>query len=97
MNQMYREGFPNTVIEAGALGLPSIVTDINGANEIIIPPQNGVIVPSKSVEALYQAMSYFLESPEELRRMANNARRMVVDRYNQQFIWGELLKVYQSF
>lgn len=93
----YREGFPNTVIEAGALGLPSIVTDINGANEIIIPPQNGVIVPSKSVEALYQAMSYFLESPEELRRMANNARRMVVDRYNQQFIWGELLKVYQSF
>jgi glycosyltransferase involved in cell wall biosynthesis len=93
----YREGFPNTVIEAGALGLPSIVTDINGANEIIIPPQNGVIVPSKSVEALYQAMSYFLESPEELRRMASNARRMVVDRYNQQFIWGELLKVYQSF
>ena len=92
----YREGFPNTVIEAGALGLPSIVTDINGANEIIFPPQNGVIVPSKSVEALYQAMSHFLESPDELKRMASNARKMVVDRFNQQFIWGELLKVYQS-
>ena len=92
----YREGFPNTVIEAGALGLPSIVTDINGANEIIFPPQNGVIVPSKSVEALYLAMSHFLESPEELKLMASNARKMVVDRFNQQFIWGELLKVYQS-
>ena len=91
----YREGFPNTVIEAGALGLPSIVTDINGANEIIFPPQNGVIVPSKSVEALYQAMSHFLESPDELKRMASNARKMVVDRFNQQFIWGELLKVYK--
>ena len=31
----YREGFPNVVLEAGALGLPSIVTDINGSNEII--------------------------------------------------------------
>ena len=32
----YREGFPNTVLEAGAMGLPSIVTDINGSREIVI-------------------------------------------------------------
>ncbi|WP_304806216.1 glycosyltransferase, partial [uncultured Muribaculum sp.] len=40
----YREGFPNVVIEAGAMGLPSIVTDINGANEIIVEGKNGTIV-----------------------------------------------------
>ena len=93
----YREGFPNTVIEAGAMGLPSIVTDINGANEIIIPRQNGVIVPSKNADALYQAMVYFLDHPQEMKVMAENARKMVVDRFEQKFIWTELLKVYQSF
>ena len=35
----YREGFPNTVLEAGAMGLPSIVTDINGSREIVV--ENG--------------------------------------------------------
>lgn len=93
----YREGFPNTVLEAGAMGLPSIVTNINGANEIIIPEENGLIIPSKDSDALYQAMQRFIDEPELIKKMANNARKMVIDRYEQRYIWGELLKVYQSF
>ena len=49
----YREGFPNTVMEAGAMDLPCIVTDINGSREIIIHGKNGVIIPSKDEYALY--------------------------------------------
>lgn len=93
----YREGFPNTVLEAGAMGLPSIVTNTNGANEIIIPEENGLIIPSKDSDALYQAMQRFIDEPELIKKMANNARKMVIDRYEQKYIWGELLKVYQSF
>jgi len=93
----YREGFPNTVLEAGAMGLPSIVTNINGANEIIIPEENGLIIPSKDAVALYQAMQRFIDEPELVKKMAGNARKMVIDRYEQKYIWGELLKVYQSF
>jgi len=93
----YREGFPNTVLEAGAMGLPSIVTNINGANEIIIPEENGLIIPSKDVEALFQAMQRFIDEPELVMKMANKARKMVIDRYEQKYIWNELLKVYQSF
>ena len=52
----YREGFPNTVLEAGAMGLPSIVTDINGSREIISKGINGMIVPSKDEKALFNAM-----------------------------------------
>ena len=92
----YREGFPNTVLEAGAMGLPAIVTDINGANEIIVPNENGVIIPSKDSEAIFQAMKRFVEHPDEVKRMAGKARKMVLDRYDQKYIWSELLKVYQS-
>ena len=38
----YREGFPNTVLEAGAMDLPCIVTDINGSREIIKQGENGI-------------------------------------------------------
>lgn len=92
----YREGFPNTVLEAGAMGLPSIVTDINGANEIIVPNENGVIIPIKDEEALYDAMKQFIQRPDMVKKMAGNARKMVIDRFEQKFIWSELLKVYQS-
>lgn len=82
----YREGFPNVVIEAGAMGLPSIVTDINGSREIIIEGENGTIIPSKDSEALYQAMKRFVENPEELKRMADNARPLIASRYEQWYV-----------
>ena len=82
----YREGFPNVVIEAGAMGLPSIVTDINGSREIIIDGKNGIIVPSKDEEALYQAMKRFVEHPEEVATMAENARPLIASRYEQGYV-----------
>lgn len=93
----YREGFPNVVMQAGAMGLPSIVTDINGCNEIIIPNKNGVIIPSKDKEALYNAMAYFLSHPEEIQIMAANARPLITSRYEQHIVWNALLAEYESF
>ena len=82
----YREGFPNVVIEAGAMGLPQIVTDINGANEIIIDGKNGTIIPSKDTEALYQAMKRFTENPEMIKSMAGEARPLIASRYEQGYV-----------
>lgn len=82
----YREGFPNVVIEAGAMGLPSIVTDINGSREIIKDGENGRVIPSKSEDALYEAMKWMMEHPKDVERMANNARPMVAERYEEGFV-----------
>lgn len=92
----YREGFPNVVMQAGAMGLPSIVTDINGCNEIILENQNGVIIPVKNSRALEESMIAFLENPEFTERLAANARNMIVNRFEQKQVWEKLEEEYRN-
>ena len=80
-----REGFPNVVIEAGAMGLASIVTDINGSREIISDGQNGTIVPAQDPDALYAAMKAFIDHPERVQEMAAAARELS-KRYEQKYV-----------
>ena len=91
----YREGFPNVVLQAGAMGLPSIVTDINGSSEIITEGVNGFIIPSQNEEALYKAMEKLLDT-EERRKLAQQARPQIANRYERKALWKELLKFYRS-
>lgn len=124
----YREGFPNTVLEAGAMGLPCIVTDINGSREIISnlndnpkpndcsAPRdaclskshnfnvndnlqirdNGIVIPPKDEEALYEAMKLMVTNAEMRQRMAGNARRMIAERYEQGYVRKCLLDFYDE-
>lgn len=92
----YREGFPNTVMEAGAMGLPSIVTDINGSREIIIHGENGLIVPSRDANALYEVMRKMVEDVSARERMANNARPLIESRFEKSFVQGCLIKFYEE-
>ena len=92
----YREGFPNVVIQAGAMGLAQIVTDINGCNEVVVDGRNGLIIPKQNEEALYEAMRRLATDRELTARMAASAREMVATRFRQQDVWNELLKMYKS-
>lgn len=92
----YREGFPNVVIQAGAMGLPSIVTDINGSNEIVESGKNGVIVEPKNETALYQTMEDFILHSERVKAMAQNCRKMIADRFDQKIVWAALLDEYKT-
>ena len=92
----YREGMPNVVLQAGAMGLPQIVTNINGSNEIIIDNENGLIIPVKDAEALYVAMQELLINNSLRNKFATNARELIVNRFNQQVVWEALLAEYMS-
>lgn len=91
----YREGFPNVVMQAGAMGLPSIVTDINGCNEIIEEGNNGIIIPAKNEDALKDAMITMIENKELYQHLKSNARDMITKRYEQVIVWEALLEEYK--
>ena len=92
----YREGFPNTVLEAGAMGLPSIVTDINGSREIIVEGENGVIIPPRDEEALFQAMLEMIRNKQSREYMAGKARNMIASRFEQSFVQNCLMEFYDD-
>lgn len=92
----YREGFPNTVLEAGAMGLPSIVTDINGCREIVNDGENGIVIPAKNCVALYQAMYKILSEDDMRIKMALKAREMISTRFDRTFVQKCLLDFYSE-
>ncbi|MBR6261701.1 MAG: glycosyltransferase family 4 protein [Prevotella sp.] len=92
----YREGFPNTVLEAGAMDLPSIVTDINGSREIIIEGENGIIIPTHDTNALYKAMKAMVDNPQQRKAMASKARDLVSTRFEQGYVRKCLFDFYDK-
>jgi len=91
----YREGFPNVVLQAGAMGLPMIVTDISGCNEIVIPNENGIIIEPRSEVALREAMKTLLDNSQLRIKLQESSRSFITSRYNQDIVWNSLLEEYR--
>lgn len=92
----YREGFPNTVLQASAMRVPSIVADINGCNEIIKDGYNGVIIPVKNTSALQEAMERLLSDTQLHQYLKENSRTTICENYERQYFWKSLLEEYQQ-
>ena len=92
----YREGFPNVVMQAGAMGLPSIVTDINGCNEIIQNGINGLTIQPKNKEMLYKGMENLVINPFLYSNLKTHTRKMIVEKYNRREVWNGIIKEYET-
>lgn len=90
----YSEGFPNVVMQAGSIGLPSIVSDINGCNEIIENNFNGKVIEVKSVSALYDAMLELYTDKQLYKEITEKTRNIIKQRYERKLFWGLLLSEY---
>lgn len=91
----YREGFPNVVLQAGAMTLPCIVTNINGCNEIIHEGINGTIIPPKDPLAILNAMRQMIDDEVWRARMQQRSREMISTRFDQNLVWKALLDEYK--
>lgn len=91
----YREGFPNVVLQAGAMNLPAIVSNINGCNEIITHLENGLIVSVKEVKPLYESMILLIKNPSLCKSLSLNSRERIKLKYERAHFWNLLLKEYK--
>ena len=92
----YREGFPNVVMQAGAMELPCVVSNINGCNEIVEEGENGLIIPVKEYNAIVTAMETLMLKESVYNKLKANSRRMILERYEQKVVWNALLAEYNQ-
>lgn len=92
----YREGFPNVVMQAGAMELPSIVTNINGCNEIVKNNENGMIISVKNKDQIYNALLKLMADLSLYNKLKSEAREDIVQRYDQKLIWNAILAEYRE-
>ena len=76
--------------------LPSIVTNINGSREIVENGKNGIIIPSKDIDALVEAMIRVVVDKEFRENLANEARQMIASRFEQSFVRKCMVDFYES-
>jgi glycosyltransferase involved in cell wall biosynthesis len=81
----YREGMPRSLLEAGAMGMPSVATNVPGCRHIIKHNFNGILCEPKNIESLSQALKEMISTPmQEQRKMGQRARDIVVKSFSEQ-------------
>ncbi|WP_339879491.1 glycosyltransferase family 4 protein [uncultured Algoriphagus sp.] len=91
----HREGFPNVLLEAGAMELPIICSDIIGNTDIITQQKTGLIFPVKNVEVLKEAMEFAYVKRDKMAELAANLYREIIENYDREKIQREILAQYQ--
>ena len=90
----YREGFPNAVLEAAAMEIPTVTTDATGCVDAVVDGVTGKIVPVGDSAALAEALGGYLTDDELRRRHGRAARERVVRDFTPEDIWKALLDEY---
>lgn len=92
----YREGFPNVLLEAGAIQLPVICSNIPGNTDIIIHNETGLLFEKKNEKDMYQKLKYALDSPKKMLSMANKLQHYIKFWYEREMYWKILLEEYNK-
>jgi glycosyltransferase involved in cell wall biosynthesis len=93
----FREGFPNALLQAGAMSLPLIATNINGSNEIIEDNKTGFLVPIQDEKSLLHKMKFLYENSETRINFGDKIRETIEEKFKQSIIWEELLNEYKFY
>lgn len=91
----HREGFPRAAMEAAAMGLPVVATDIRGCREIVEPGLNGVLVPVRDAPALAAALAS-LGDPARRAEWGRASRARAQERFDEREVVRRVLAAYAA-
>lgn len=92
----YREGFGISLMEAAAMNIPAISSDIIGCNEIIEDNVNGFLIPSKNKKALFEKMKFSIENKNKIIVMSTLTRDIILSKFQQKQLWNKTIDIYKQ-
>jgi glycosyltransferase involved in cell wall biosynthesis len=90
----HREGFPRSAMEAAAMGLPIVATDIRGCRQVVEDGATGLLVPPKNAGALAAAIERLASDPHLRQVMGGEAEAKARREFDQQRVIDLTLDVY---
>ncbi len=91
-----REGFPNVLIEAAAMEIPVIASDIPGCRDAVLPGINGELFEKENLNELVSILKKLIEQPQLRQQYGRNGRAFVKDNFSNEEIWKGQLQMYRS-
>ena len=92
----YREGMPRSLLEAAAMGLPAVATDVPGCREVVTHGVDGLLVPPKDAAALAAAIARLHDNPHLRTRLARAARAKALAHFDERIVIDRTLDVYRE-
>ena len=92
----HREGFPNVLLQAGAMGLPIICSRITGNIDLVTHNKTGLIFECGNKAKMIELLQYAITHPQELKIMAMQLQQDITENYRQENIWQNMLEAYKT-
>jgi lipopolysaccharide/colanic/teichoic acid biosynthesis glycosyltransferase/glycosyltransferase involved in cell wall biosynthesis len=90
----HREGLPRAPMEASAMQVPCVVTDVRGCREVVFHERNGLVVPLQDVDALGQAIIRLLQDKKLAQQLGKNGRQIAEEQFDEQEVFTKIKAEY---
>lgn len=92
----HREGFPNVLLQAGAMGLPVVCSNIPGNIDIVTHNETGLVFDCGNEAEMLDLLEFALVNPKAVNKMAASLQNNIQENYQQEKIWGKMLEAYKT-
>lgn len=96
INPSYSEGLPTSVLEAGAMGVATIATNVGGTKEIIDNNKNGFLIPPQRPDTIAKKLQMLIDNPGKRQLFGRRLRKKIISRFNWESSITQLINIFKN-